>query len=219
MRGAIKVRARRGHDLRMLRKSTNTIRFETATSAATKTFVIGLILFFGLQAAARADVTYTYTGLDFQVATGLYTLNDFVSGFFTLASPLGDNLVLANETPATYSFSDGVQTFSSLSPPSDVTFKISTDGSGNIVGWFINLENPSGFNQISTATSPNQEDLGAASGGEGFNFFDEGTWQASAGGTPTPEPRTVSWLLLGLLAAAGWIKTRLSQRSAKRQPE
>lgn len=204
----------------MLNKSTRTNNFETATSAVTKTIVTGLILFCGLQSAARADTTYTYTGLNFQTATGPYTLSDFVSGFFTLASPLGDNLVLADETPGAYSFSDGVQTFSSLSPPTDVTFKISTDASGNIDGWFINLENPSGFNQISTETSPNQEDFGATSAGEGLNFFDEGTWQASSSGpSPTPEPRTVSWLLLGLLTSGGWIKTRLSRRSEKRQSE
>jgi hypothetical protein len=204
----------------MFSKSTKTIRFETATSAVTKTIVTGLILFCGLQSAARADETYTYTGLDFQTATGPYTLSDFVSGFFTLAAPLGDNVNLASVTPTSYSFSDGVQAFASLSPPPDVTFKISTDASGNIVGWFINLENPSGFNQISTETSPNREDLGASSGGEGLNFFDQGTWQASSSGTsPTPEPRTISWMLVGLLASGGWIKTRVSHRSEKRQPK
>src|ERR1700733_1251557 len=185
MPGAIKGRPPRGDDIHMLNKSTRTISFETMTSAVTKTVVTGLILFCGLQSAARADETYTYTGLDFQVATGPYTFSDFVSGFFTLASPLGDNLVLASETPASYSFSDGVKTPSSLSPPPDVTFEISTDGSGNIDGWFINLENPYTLNQVSTQTVPNQEDLGMTSAGEGYNFFDQGTWVASGSG-PSP---------------------------------
>ncbi len=189
----------------------STIRFETAISAVTKTIVTGLILFCGLQSAARADITYTYTGNDFQTATAPYTTTDFVSGSFTLASALGDNLVLASETPTSYSFSDGVQTISSLSPPTDVTFEISTDASGKIDGWFINLENPSPFNQIFTETSPNQEDGGSSSGGEGLVFFDEGTWQVSGGGTsPVPEPN-MSWVLFGLLTA-GWAMVRLRNR-------
>jgi hypothetical protein len=200
----------------MVNKSTNTVSFDIATSPVTKTLVTGLILFCGLQSAARADTTYTYTGNEFQSATAPYTLTDFVSGFFTLASPLGDNLAAAAETPTSYSFTDGVQTFSSVSPPPNVTFKISTDLSGNIDGWLISLQ--SGVNIVSTATSPNQEDLGTSSGGVADNFFDAGTWKASGGGTSTvPEPRTVSWMLLCLLAGASWVQTRL--RNSKRQPE
>ena len=188
------------------------------TSAVTKTVVTGLILFCGLQSAARADETYTYTGLDFQVATGPYTFSDFVSGFFTLASPLGDNLVLASETPASYSFSDGVQTFSSLSPPTDVTFEISTNASGQITGWFINLENPTTNNQIFTNTL-NHEDGGATSDGEGYIFYlpigtlPQPTWQVS--GSAVPEPN-VSWVLFGVLTG-GWAMMRLKR--SKRQPE
>ena len=177
------------------------------------TIVTGFILLAGLQSAVRAE-TYTYTGNDFQTATSPYTTSEFVSGFFTLASPLGDNLVAASETPTSYSFTDGVQTFSSVSPPPNVTFKISTDGSGNIDGWFINLQ--SGLNQVSTQTTPNQEDFGTSSGGEGLTFFNEGSWQASGGGTsPVPEPRTASWLLLGLVAGAAWVKQRLSRTSSR----
>jgi len=200
----------------MLNISTRS--FETAISAVTKTIVTGLILFCGLQSAARADITYTYTGNDFTTATGAYTTSDFVSGYFTLASALGDNLVLASETPATYSFSDGVQTISSLSPPTDVTFEISTDASGNIDAWFINLENPSPLNQISTQTSPNQEDLGSSGGSEGFNLFgtvSESQWVESGASTsPVPEPN-MSWLLFGVLTG-GWAMMR--PRGSKRQP-
>ena len=49
------------------------------------------LLLIGLQSAVRAE-TYTYTGNDFGVPRAPYTLTDFVSGFFTLASPLADNL-------------------------------------------------------------------------------------------------------------------------------
>jgi hypothetical protein len=165
----------------------------------TNTIVTGLTLFFALQSAARAE-TYTYTGNDFQSATAPYTLTDFVSGFFTLASPLGANLVAASETPTSFSFTDQVQTFSSVSPPPNVTFKISTDGSGNISGWFINLQ--SGVNQVSTQTTPNQEDFGTSGGGEGLVFFNEGTWKASGGGTSVPEPGYPAVIGLGVVAIA-----------------
>jgi hypothetical protein len=147
-----------------------------------------------------SPVTYTYTGNDFQTASGLYSTSDFVSGFFTLASALGDNVVDDSITPASYSFSDGVQTISSASPPTDVTFDISTDASGNINGWFINLEFLSPFDEISTQTTPNQEDFGIFGGGEGLEFGDEGTWVMSGGGTSqVPEPGYLGLLGVGLV--------------------
>jgi hypothetical protein len=161
---------------------------------------------------SASPVTYTYTGNDFQTATSPYTTSDFVSGFFTLASALGDNLVDDSVTPASYSFSDGVQTITSASPPTDVTFEVSTDASGNISGWFINLESPSPFFQISTETTPNQEDFGVSSGGEGLNFFAEGTWVMTGGGTsPVPEPGNVAVIGLGLVGI-GWVRRKVQQR-------
>jgi hypothetical protein len=169
----------------------------------TRTALVTSFLFLtGLQSTAKAE-TYTYTGNDFQTATSPYTLTDFVSGFFTVASPLGDNLALGAITPTSYSFTDGVQTFSSASPPSGVTFKVATDASGNLNGWFIDLQ--SGVNFVSTATTPNQEDQGTSGGGAALNFFDEGSWQASAsggGGSTVPEPGYAVLLAVGLVGIA-----------------
>jgi hypothetical protein len=164
-----------------------------------------------------ASSTYTYTGLDFQSASGPYTTNDFVSGSFTLASALGDNLVDDSITPASYSFSDGVQTITSASPPSDVTFDVSTDGSGNIDGWFINLESPSPYFQISTQTTPNHEDLGATSAGEGLIFYfpgdPAGTWMMTTSGpSAVPEPSNLGLIGLGLVAI-GFVRRKMQQRN------
>lgn len=144
-----------------------------------------------------SSVTYTYTGNDFQSASAPYTTSDFVSGYFTLPTALGDNLTDDSITPASYSFSDGVQTISSSSPPTDVTFDVSTDASGNINGWFINLEFLSPFDEISTQTTPNQEDFGINSGGEGLEFDDEGTWVMSGGG----HRRCLSLVIWGCLGS------------------
>ena|ERR1700733_3062473 len=202
----------------MLNIRTRRFSFETVTSAVTKTIVTGFILFCGLQSAARASTIYSYTGSDFTFATSPYTTSDYVSGSFTTATPLADNLSMASITPSFYSFSDGVQTFSSLSPPTDVTFEISTNASGQITGWFINLENPTTNNQIFTNTL-NHEDGGATSDGEGYIFYlpigtlPQPTWQVS--GSAVPEPN-VSWVLFGVLTG-GWAMMRLKR--SKRQPE
>jgi hypothetical protein len=188
--------------------------FGTAISAVTKTIFAGLILLCGLQSAARADV-YTYTGNAFENVTGPYTTIDFVSGSFTLASALGNNLPLANVTPLSYSFNDGVQTISSLIPPGDVTFQISTNASGNIDGWLINLENPSPYNGISTMTDG---DTGTVGGSYGSNapYVNSGSQWKVSGTSPVPEPNP-SWPLFGLLTVVGWAKMRFGR--SKRQPE
>lgn len=174
-----------------------------------------ILLLAGLAAGilSASEVTYTYTGNPFEVATGLYTTSDFVSGYFTLSSALGDSQTLEAITPDSYSFSDGVQTISSASPPPDVTFEVSTDLNGNISGWFINLETPSGpYSQISTETTPNQEDLGALGNDEGYNFFDKGAWLESGGGTsPVPEPGNVALIGLGLVGI-GLVRRKLQAR-------
>lgn len=172
-----------------------------STTYWTRTALAGFLLFTGLQ-SVRAE-TYTYTGQDFQTASSPYTLTDFVSGFFTLGSPLGDNLSLQTIAPVTYSFTDGVQTFSSATPPPDVTFKVATDGSGNIDGWQITLQ--SGVNIVSTTTTPNAEDLGTSGGGVADNLFAQGTWQASSGGgggSTVPEPSYPVVIGIGLTAIA-----------------
>src|ERR1700761_6939770 len=95
---------------------------------------------------ADAEVIYTYTGNDFtssgtigtpESATA-YTTSDSVTGEFTLATPLGDNLTNYSFTPLSYSFNDGVDTLSSSNSYVYYTsFYVSTNGSGDITAWSI----------------------------------------------------------------------------------
>src|SRR5262245_53389470 len=62
-------------------------------------------------AHTSADTIYSYTGNHFTMAASPYTTNDFISGSFDLATPLGNNVPLTAITPTSFSFSDGVQTF------------------------------------------------------------------------------------------------------------
>jgi len=155
-----------------------------------------------------SPVTYTYTGNDFETASGPYALTDFVSGFFTLASPLADNLVFGTITPASYSFTDQLQTFSNISPPPGVTFEVGTDASGDINKWSIDLQN--GLNVVSTTSF--SSDFGEMASGAGSNLGNPGTWVMTGGGTsPVPEPGNLALIGIGLVAI-GLVRRKLQQR-------
>ena len=154
-----------------------------------------------------ADVTYTYTGNDFTIATSPYTHSDSVSGFFTLAAALNDNFSGAI-TPTSYSFTDGVQTFTNASPPATVTFEVDTGASGNITEWFVFLQNTNASlltNTVSTGSGADfvaiDRDFGnvpvGQGEGQGAVLSDAGTWEMSGpgSGSTVPEPRNVAWLL------------------------
>jgi len=150
-----------------------------------------------------SSVTYTYTGNDFGAVFGSYSTSDFITGYFTVASPLPDSETFPDAiTPLTYSFTDGLQTFSSSAPPSGVTFEFGTDATGAITSWDVNLSQ--GENTISTVSSSSDvgEMLGSSSFGE--NIGDPGTWVQSGGGTgggsTVPEPGNLGLLVIGLVA-------------------
>lgn len=169
-----------------------------------------------------ASTTYTYTGNAFQaVFGGSYTTSDFVSGFFTVASPLADNLVFSNQnvTPISYSFTDGVQTFDSTSPPTNVTFDIGTDASGTITQWDINLgTGPPLDDSVSTNSSSGDAGQMLSAGAFGDNLGNPGTFVMSGGsGSPTPEPANLGLFGLGLVAI-GIIRRKVRMERPLREP-
>lgn len=155
---------------------------------------LGLFASFLMAQPLLADTTYTYTGKDFTEIEGYYTTNDFVHGSFTVASPLGtDHSGMVN--PLSYSFTDGVQTFSTpygYSPMFDVT----TDGSGNITSWDIWVGSFSGYAQYIAMTPTGDEGSFGVAGGAANSVG--GTWTSSAGVRPTPEPGSLE--LVGIAA-------------------
>jgi hypothetical protein len=161
---------------------------------------------------ARADTIYTYTGNDFTSATGPYTTSDFVSGSFTLASPLGDDLSNYTVTPLSFSFSDGVQTLTNSS--TDLTlinFVVTTNSSGAVTEWSIDLSTQGGGG-IYTHNNPGVlvNDEGELSDGSfGYTTNSPGTFTVAETPAVAPEPASLLLLGTGLLGFAVFWRRRL----------
>ena len=117
--------------------------------------------------SASADVTYSYVGNDFTIVQAPYTTTDSVTGFITLSSALGAGLTLISVVPTMFSFSDGVQTINSASPDPAASivpdiFKFSTNGSGQITAWDVEVatQTLTNNNFIDTMNALNVQDLG-----------------------------------------------------------
>jgi hypothetical protein len=199
--------------------------------------------------SAQAAVTYTYTGNPFAtvVTNGptsppqLYTTTDFVSGSFVLPSPLATNLTDSFVSPTSFQFSDGVQTISdsNINPAFQSEFEFSTDASGKIVAWTVNLGSVTSsiFAQILTSTSlfpgpppsapldsgeqilcgPNSTPFSCVLGGdpfyqiEGFVNGSPGTWAVS---NSVPEISTWAMMLLGIAGVGFAAHRRAAARIA-----
>jgi hypothetical protein len=158
--------------------------------------------------------TYTYTGNDFtnlfaSGETQLFTKSDFISGEFTLSAPLADNLIsLTAITPASFSFSNGVDTFYNTTPNLSPYFYIETNASGDITGWLIEIQQQiagGGYDFLETQNESGYAgDYGQnADGGieiEGYNASTPGTFvESSVVSSATPEPSSLVLLGTGML--------------------
>jgi PEP-CTERM motif len=172
--------------------------FHKSTMKLTPKILLGGLAALILTAPLMADVTYTYTGNPFESFGGLYGPTDLVSGSFTVTSALGDSSPEATITPNSYSFTDGIQTISSTSPPPEVTFEVGTGLTGAITSWDISFTSVGG-NILSTDSA--SSDFGEVGASLGENIGDPGGWVQSGGGaSPVPEPGNLELIGLGLAA-------------------
>jgi MYXO-CTERM domain-containing protein len=139
--------------------------------------------------AAHADVILTYTGNDFTSVSGPYTTADRVTASINLAIPLADNLNLAPVTPLAFSLGDGVQTITNAPIRTDSSFAFTTDATGTIIDWRIDVRVVALPNDIVTTGGPAGQgiDEGIIDPVQvGSVFGDPGTWTTSASAVPAP---------------------------------
>jgi hypothetical protein len=184
--------------------------------------VFGIALFSALAGTARADTQYSYSGDDFTSWTNTACPPAcHITGSLTLATPLLTGSNVADVIPLSFSFTDGITTWTDVNAPGGI-FEFSTDAMGNITFWigslaktqdpsqcdpgssdlrFLKFESTSSF-ALNSGTAICATDT-SISGLYDAENESSGIWTVStAGGTPIPEPGALSLTLLGLLAAA-----------------
>ena len=108
--------------------------------------------------SADAATTYVYTGSNYAGTMGSYSTSMKTTGSFTTASPLAANLTFAPIGPGglnlvtQWSFNDGINTLTNLnSEPLGgwlSSFSVSTDASGHITEFQIEIMNPPSPNTV-----------------------------------------------------------------------
>jgi hypothetical protein len=174
------------------------------------------------QSAWADSVTYTYQGDSFTQFLGSYACSGGVgecniSGSFTVDAPLGANFAEQLITPVSFSFTDGVNTWTNTNS-TDTEFLIATDASGNISFWDVTAQfGPStdyyDFETVYGAPVSLDEtsecfDPGGCANTASLNMNPSrspspnipmpGTWTETA--TTVPEPGVIFLLIAGLVA-------------------
>ena len=166
-----------------------------------------LLAAFFLTLPLMADTVYTYTGNDFTFVSGPFTTSDSITGWFSVASPLGDSLSDPAVTLTGFSFSDGVNTDTSAQAQTDVPFiQVTTGATGDITHWDVAFDFDSDL-QIQTSNvfgDYSQTNFGSTNVAD--NSGVPGTWAVSttASGPSAPEPGTLVLFGTGLAALAMW---------------
>jgi len=175
--------------------------------------------------ASVFGATYTYTGNFLGPDPPYtfyppYTTSDVVTGYFSLNTPLADDLPnMTNITSLVtdFSFTDGVQTFNQSDSLMFEAFEVATNSQGAIDAWAIELG--SGYQNVFISCSGDLSGTDACSPGNGWGIggaadeaFDSGSValrEAEPGRwSATPEPSALILFGSGILGVAGMVRRR-----------
>jgi hypothetical protein len=109
----------------------------------------------GFEPPPASGIAYGYIGNAFQIfGTGTVCLpNCSVTGSFTLGQPLAANLTGATIVPQAFSFQVGTTVINQTNAAGATFTNISTNASGAITGWTIQLTGPGGASTIATTST------------------------------------------------------------------
>ncbi len=133
----------------------------------------------GADVPVVASTTYNFTGNPFTFFSGAVTCppDCNISGFFTLAQPLGPNLSNVSISPLSYSANVGNTTFTSANTTSGGFASISTDASGNIIAWSITLSTSNAsFSTVNLPTGSSDTFTQVSPQGSASNAGAPSTW-------------------------------------------
>jgi hypothetical protein len=162
--------------------------------------------------------TYTYTGNAFTSFVGTDYLGGSVQGSFELVSPLPITPFLTEESPISYSFSDGAETLTNLNSSIGI-FNIKTDATGAINAWSILVENDDAFIEtflsLGSHVDLGEKNVSGLATEEGESLV-PGTWASASTPSslsPVPEPSTFVLLGSGALGLLGMTRRRWQGRA------